>query len=217
MDLATRKMVYYGLIGLLVAGSAIAVFRMAPPMLRVPFLAKDGTLAVYWSSIPSDIKSNQSGSNLAAQPLSLNSPLRQVLVSVNVTVDSISFHDSEGNDTGWTTDSLQNPVTIDLLKPSSVSALIGSVETPTQDVTMVVLHVSKAVASVTVNGVLSTSPVNVTVRSNTLKVPINPGARVDAQMTTKVVVGRPHIVITGNNAIKVTPVLNVESNSNPDS
>ena len=45
MDLATRKMVYYGLLGLLLAGSTIAVFRVAPQMIPVQFLAKDGTVS----------------------------------------------------------------------------------------------------------------------------------------------------------------------------
>ena len=217
MDLATRKMVYYGLLGLLIAGSTIAVFRIAPG--TVPILAKDGTLAVYFSSIPSDIQSNQSGSNLlAVQGLGLNPPARQIVpVSVNVTIDSISFHDNEGNDSGWTTDSLSPPMTINLLQSTAVSALIGTEKIPAQNVTMIVLHVSKAVASVRVNGVLSASLVQVSVPSNALKIPMGSGARVDPQRTTKVVAVRPHIVVAGNSGVvKVTPVLQVDSISGPE-
>src|SRR5437879_11333598 len=105
MDLATRKMVYYGLLGLLLAGSTIAVFRVAPQMIPVQFLAKDGTFAVYFSSIPSDIQSNQSGSNLAPQALGLNPPGQVVPISINVTIDSISFHRSEEH-----TSELQSPM-----------------------------------------------------------------------------------------------------------
>ena len=217
MDLATRKMVYYGLIGLLIAGSTIAVFRVAPRM--VPILAKDGTLAVYFSSAPSsiplDIQSNQSGSALAAQTLTLNPPLRPIPVSVNVTVDSISFHDDEDNVSGWTTRSVSPSVTIDLLQSSSVAVLIDKVQIPSQNVTMVVLHVSNAIASVSIAGVLSTD-IQVNVPSNTLKIPVNSGARVDAQRTTTIVAGRPHIVVAGNGKmINVTPVLNVDSISGP--
>jgi hypothetical protein len=208
MDLATRKMVYYGLLGLLIAGSTIAAFRISQG--TVPILAKDGTLAVYFSSIPSDIQSNQSGSNpVAVQDLGLNAPTHQIVpVSVNVTVDSISFHDNEGNDSGWTTDSLSTPMTIDLLRSTAVSALIGTEKIPAQNVTMIVLHISKAVASVNVNGVLSTGLVQVSVPSNTLKIPIGSGARVDPQRTTNVVAVRPHVVVAGNSGmVKVTPVL----------
>ena len=213
MDLATRKMVYYGLLGLLIAGSTIAFFRVAPS--TIPVLAKDGTLAVYFSSIASDIQSNQSGSVLVAQSLALNPPSRTAPVSVSVTIDSISFHNNEGNDSGWTTRSVSPSVTVDLLQPSSVAILIDKVQIPSQNVTMVTLHVSKAVASVSVDGVLSTN-MEVSVPSNTLKIPVFSGARVDPQRTTTIVVGRPHIVVAGNsNMIKVTPVLNVDSISGP--
>ena len=208
MDLATRKMVYYGLLGLLIAGSTIAVFRVTPRM--VPILAKDGTLAVYFSSIPSDIQSNQSGSSLVpVQSISLNPPAHQIVpVSVNVTIDSISFHDDEGNDSGWTTDTLSSPMTINLLQSTTVSQLIGKEAIPAQNVTMIVLHVSKAVASVRTDGGLTLSVMQVTVPSNTLKILMGSGARVDPQRTTSVVAIRPHIVLTGNGGIKVTPVLN---------
>jgi len=217
MDLATRKMVYYGLLGLLIAGSTIAVFRVAPR--TVPILAKDGTLAVYFSSIPSDIQSNQSGSNLVpVQGLGLNPSAHQIIpVSVNVTIDSISFHDNEGNDSGWTTDTLSPPMTINLLQFTAVSVLIGTEKIPAQNVTMIVLHVSKAVASVSVNGVLSANLVQVSVPSNALKIPMGSGARVDPQRSTKVVAVRPHIVVAGNSEmVKVTPVLQVGSISGPE-
>jgi Domain of unknown function (DUF4382) len=219
MDLATRKMVYYGLLGLIIAGSTITVFRVTPQVVPVQFLAKDGTFAVYFSSIPSDIQSNPSGSTLVAvQGLELNLPTHQIIpVSVNVTIDSISLHDNEGNDSGWTTDSLSMPMTIDLLQSTAVSTLIGTEKIPAQNVTMIVLHVSKAVASISVNGVLSTSPVQVSVPSDTLKIPIGSGAIVDPQRTTKVVAVRPHIVVAGiSGMVKITPVLQVDTISGPE-
>lgn len=216
MDLATRRMVYYGLLGLLIAGSTIAAFRIAPG--TVPLLAKDGTLSVYFSSIPSDIQSNQSGSGLVPiQGTSLNPPIHQdmVPVTLNVTIDSISFHNDGGNDSGWTTDSLSPSMTINLLQATSVSTLIGTEKIPAQNITMIVLHVAQAVASVSINGVLSANLVQVSVPSNTLKVPIGSGARVDPQKTTSVIAVRPHIVVAGNSGmIKVTPVL-VSSVSGP--
>jgi hypothetical protein len=217
MDLATRKMVYYGLLGLLIAGSTIAVFREAPQVAPVQFLAKDGTFAVYFSSIPSDIQSNQSGSSLAAQALGFNPPGQVAPISINVTIDSISFHDNEGNDSGWTTESLSPPMTINLLQSTSVSSLIGTEKIPAQNVTMIVLHVSKAVASVSTNGLPLISLVSVSIPSNTLKIPISSGARVDPQKTTSVVAVRPHIVFAGKSGmVKITPVLQVESVSGPE-
>src|SRR6266571_2504721 len=52
MDLATRKMVYYGLVGLLMAGSTIALFQASP----VQILPRDGTLSIYLADIQPDIQ-----------------------------------------------------------------------------------------------------------------------------------------------------------------
>ncbi|OLD11514.1 MAG: hypothetical protein AUI50_01500 [Crenarchaeota archaeon 13_1_40CM_2_52_14] len=216
MDLATKKMVYYGLLGLLIAGSTIAVFRVAPQVAPVQFLAKDGTFAVYFNSIPSDIQSNQGMSNVGQMPgtLPVNPHLPQVLtvVSLNVTIDSITFHRSGGNDSGWT-NVPHAPVTLDLLQRTSVSVLIDSVKIPSENVTMVELHISDATATVSVLGVLTVK--QVIVSSENLKIPIDSGASVEPQMTTSIVADRPHIVVEGNGTIRLTPVLNVDSINGP--
>src|SRR5712692_6428212 len=142
MDLATRKMVYYGLLGLLIAGSTIAVFRVAPQVVPVQFLAKDGTFAVYFNSIASDISSNQGMSNAGllstTQPITVNTPRIGLftIVSLDVTIDSVMIHKSGANDSGWMPVS-HGPVTIDLLQPSSVSVLIASDKVPAENVTMI--------------------------------------------------------------------------------
>src|SRR5256885_13574292 len=106
MDLATRKMVYYGLVGLLIAGSTIAVFRVAPQVVPVQFLAKDGTFAVYFNSIPSDISSNQGMPNPGLQsttqsivPHSSGISLFTI-ISLDVTIDTVMIHKSGTNDSG---------------------------------------------------------------------------------------------------------------------
>src|SRR5438309_3443408 len=170
MDLATRKMVYYGLLGLLIAGSTIAVFRVAPQVAPVQFLAKDGTFAVYFNSIPSDIsRKGMSNSGLLPVSLPINSDPPGVLtiVSLNVTIDSIAFHRSGSNDSGWS-DLPQTPVTINLLQPTSVSVLIDSVKIPSENVTMVELHVSHAIATVSVPDILTVE--QVVVSSENLKI-----------------------------------------------
>jgi len=218
MDLATRKMVYYGLLGLLIAGSTIAVFRVAPQVVPVQFLAKDGTFAVYFNSIPSDIQSNQGMSNLGLQsiiqPLTPNNPgiSHFTIISLDVTIDSVMIHKSGTNDSGWMLVS-HGSTTIDLLKPSSVSVLIASDKVPAENVTLVQLHVSNATATVTALGVLTVKPV--VVSSGNLKIPIGSGASVEPQMTTGIVADRPHIVIQGDGTIRLTPVLNVDSVSGP--
>jgi uncharacterized protein DUF4382 len=217
MDLATRKMVYYGLLGLLIAGSSIAVFRMAPQVVPVQFLAKDGTFAVYFNSIPSDIQSNQgmpsTGLQAVPLPINANPPGIFTIVSLSVTIDSIAFHRSGANDSGWT-ELPQAPVTLDLLQRTSVSTLIDSVKIPSENVTMIELHVSNATATVSILGVLHSR--QVAVSSENLKIPIRSGASVEPQMTTSIVVDRPHIIIEGNGSvIRLTPVLSVDSVSGP--
>src|SRR4029077_12114662 len=206
MDLATKKMVYYGLLGLLIAGSTIAVFRVAPQVVPVQFLAKDGTFAVYFNSIPSDISGNQGMSNTGGQsitrPIIPNVPVISVLtiVHLDITIDSVMIHKSGTNDSGWMEVS-PGSVTIDLLKPSSVSVLIASDKVPAENVTLVQLHVSNATATVTDSlGIVSVK--TVVVSSENLKIPVNSGADVKAQMLTSVVADRPHIVIQGNDTIR---------------
>jgi len=215
MDLATRKMVYYGLLGLLIAGSTVAVFRIAPQV--VP--AKDGIISVYFSSIPSDISSDQgiynSGLLSIAQPSGslTSSKFGFTIVSLDVTIDSVMIHKSGTNDSGWMQVS-HGSMTIDLLKPSSVSLLIASDKVPEENVTMVTLHLSNATATVTDTlGIVSAKIVAVS--SETLKIPLNSGASVKAQMSTSIVANRPHIVIEGNGQIRLTPVLAVDSLNGP--
>ena len=215
MDLATRKMVYYGLLGLLIAGSTVAVFRIVPQV--VP--PKDGTISVYFSSIPSDISSNQSMYNSGLLPMAqpsgslTSSKFGFTIVSLDVTIDSVMIHKSGTNDGGWMQVS-HGSMTIDLLKPSSVSLLIASDKVPEENVTMVTLHVSNATATVTDTlGIVSAKIVAVS--SGTLKIPLNSGASVKAQMSTSIVADRPHIVIEGNGQIRLTPVLAVDSLNGP--
>ncbi len=57
MDAATKSVVFFGVIGLLLAGSVVAVFQVRPGL--APILAKDGTVSIYMSSIQPDISGNQ--------------------------------------------------------------------------------------------------------------------------------------------------------------
>jgi hypothetical protein len=222
MDLATRKMVYYGILGLLIAGSTIAVFREGPQVLPVPIpvLVKDGTLSLYFKSIPSDISGNQRMASL--EQLSSSLPLISLasnslggrIVGLDVTIDSVMVHRNGANDTGWIRVS-RGSITIDLLKSSSVSVLIASDMIPEENVTMIELHVSSATAMISDPlGVITVSIV--VVSSDNLKIQLNSGATVKAQMSTSIVVYRPHIVVEGNGTIRLTPELNVDTVSGPE-
>jgi len=214
-------MVYYGLLGLLIAGSTIAVFREAPKVLPViPILVKDGTLSLYFKNVPSDISSNQGMTNPA--PLSSSLPLISLasntlglnIVSLDVTIDSVMVHRSGTEDSGWLQVS-HGSMSIDLLKPSSVSVLITSNMIPEENATMIQLHVSST--SATVSDPLGIIGVRiVVVSSDNLKIQLDSGAIVKAQMSTSIVVDRPHILIEGNGTIRLTPVLNVDSVSGPE-
>lgn len=213
MDRATRRMVYYGLLGLLLAGSTIAVFREAPKVLPViPILVKDGTLSIYFKNIPSDISSNQDTTNNGLLPIALPTS-RLTVVSLNVTIDSVMVHKSGGNDSGWQ-QIPQTPITLDLLKSTSVSLLINSAKIPVENVTMIELHVSNAIAAVP--DLTGSIRVEVLVPGGNLKIPLDSGVGVKAQMSTSIVADRPHIVIGGNDKVRLTPELKVDSVSGPE-
>ena len=199
MDLATRKMVYYGLVGLLIAGSTIAAFQVSP----IQILPKDGSLSVYLSDIQPDIQGNQViPFSLLQSPISQTSQrLSITLLSLNVTIDSVTIHkNGDSNDLGKT---LSDKFTFDVLKPFNVSKLIATAEVPVENVTMVDLHVSSATAAVQGRGL---QPVKVP--SDELKIPVSPAVHINAQMNSNIVIsGTAHIVFQGNGNITLTPVL----------
>jgi Domain of unknown function (DUF4382) len=211
MDLATRRIVYYGLVGLLIAGSTVAVFQAVP----TPFLAKDGTISIYFSGIQSDILSNQPIGQVAfisaASPSisPLGKPAANI-ISLNVTIDSASLHKSGDTNDSWVPIPHWTTTTIDLLKRTNVLTLVASAKVPGENITMIRLHVSSAVAAVkNSSGVVSIK--TVVVPSEMLKIPLTPDARISGQMTTSIIVDRPQIVVEGTGEIRLTSVLHVDS------
>src|SRR5437667_5701253 len=203
MDLATRKMVYYGLVGLLIAGSTIALFQASP----VQILPKDGTLSIYLADIQPDIQGNQV---ISFGPLL--SPISQTpqgLLSLNVTIDSVTIHSNgDLNDAGMTTNT---KFTFDVMKPFDVSPLISNAKVPVENVTMVSLHVGSATAAV--QGLVGLQPVKVP--SDELKIPVSPAVHIKAQMSSSIVIsGTAHVVFAGASII-LTPVLHVEKTTVP--
>src|SRR5438309_4300778 len=207
MDLATRKMVYYGLVGLLIAGSTIAIFQASP----VQILPKDGSLSIYLADIQPDIQGNQVihfGPLLS--PISPTSQkLFGSLLSLNVTIDSVTIHSNgDLNDAGMTTNT---KFTFDVLKPFDVSPLISNAKVPVENVTMVSLHVGSATAAV--QGGVGLQPVKVP--SGEVKIPVSPAVHIKAQMSSSIVIsGTAHVVFAGASII-LTPVLHVEKTTGP--
>jgi Domain of unknown function (DUF4382) len=209
MDLATRKMVYYGLLGLIIAGSTIFAFRVSPQVMRIQFLAKDGTFSLYMNDIHPDIFPNpiMHESIFAFGAAQLPVRLPGAILSLNVTIDSVSLQVSGGSDS--VTD-ITTSFTFDVMNHLNVLSLIASTKIPVENVTMVSLHVSNAVASVA--GVTGLLPVKVP--SGELKVPVSPAVHVAAQTVSSVVLsGTAHIVFTGMGSIILTPELHVEKTS----
>ncbi len=206
-------MVFFGLVGLLIAGSIITVLQVAPSVLP-SVLAKDGTVSVYFASTPSDISGGQNtGLSNSVQLSSLAASAKPTMniISLDVTIDSVMVHKSgEANDSGWMKIS-HDSVTLDLLKPTSVSTIIGSAKLPAGNITMIRLHVSSATAAVKdPTGIISMN--TVVVSSGKLEIPLSPEAHVGAQMTTSITLDRPHIVVEGNGQIRLTPALHAAVN-----
>ena len=204
MDRATRKMLYFAVIGLLLASSMIAVFQ------ATPVLAKDGTVSVYLSNIQSDI--NGQPTITGSSPQSVNAHVSGrttgTLLSLNVTIDSVSI-DRNDNSSPVTSNT---KFTFDVLRPFSVSTLISSAKVPAENVTMVTLHVASATAAV--QGIAGLQTVKVP--SSELKIPVQPALEVKAQTSSSIVIsGTAHIVFTGNRQIILTPVLHAQKMTGP--
>jgi hypothetical protein len=204
MDRATRKMAYFAILGLLLAGSMIAVFQASP------VLTKDGTVSVYMSSIQSDINGQPMATGNSPQSLNahVSGKPTGTLLSLNVTIDSVSI-DRNDNSSAVTSNT---KFTFDVLRPFNVSTLISSAKVPTENVTMVTLHVASATAAVQGMSGLQT----VKVPSSELKIPVQPALEVKAQTSSSIVIsGTAHIVFTGNGQIILTPVLHAQKMTGP--
>ena len=196
-------MIYFAIVGLLLAGSMIAVFQASP------VLAKDGTVSIYMSSIQSDIQGNPP---ITSTSQSVNAHISGKssgpLLSLNVTVDSVTIYRND-NESSVTSNT---KFTFDVLKQFNVSTLILSTKVPAENVTIVTLHVANATASVQGMSGLQT----VKVPSGELKIPVQPALEVKAQTSSSIVIsGTAHIVFTGNGQIILTPVLHAQKMTGP--
>ncbi len=195
-------MLYFGLAGLLIAGSAITVLE------TVPVVAKEGTVSVYFSGIALNTRGDPN-----VLPQTVQGILSLRILSLNVTIASVSVHRAGADDeSGWTEIS-SNLMVLDIMKSTDVTTLIAMGPVPQQNVTMVRLKVTGATAAV--SGSSAGSPEPVVVSSGELRIPLG-SARVRAQLNTSITVtGVMNIVVEGSGTIRLTPVLHVDRVTGP--
>lgn len=205
MNKAVKGVLQFAIVGLLMAGAVVAVFEVVNPF------PKEGTIAVYFAyAAPQvDIQGDQYIVTQAAP--ATGSPDRPNVLSLEVTIDSVRVHSGISDDeTSWTEIS-SGSVTLDLMKPSGESILLGSANIAEQNITMVRMHVASA--SATVEGASGTE---VKVPSGELKIPVN--AQIRGQLTTSIMLAPDsvHVVNQPNGDIIVRPVLLVKDVHGPE-
>ncbi len=205
MDKAARSVLFFAIIGVLAASSVIGVFQSAT------VIAKNGTLAIYFTSMPPDI---QSDTIVPGDLATVGVQSSAQIVSLNVTIDSVSVHRNGAfEESGWTVIT-NTPVTFDVVKTANVTMLIGMGQIPEQNITMVRLHVASATAAVK-DPQGNVEGKSVVVSSNQLKIPLG-SVRVRGQLNTDIMLAsEPHIIVQGNGTIRLTPVLRVERVTGP--
>ncbi len=204
MDRAARSILFSAVIGLLTATSVIGVLQ------TIPLIAKDATVSVYFTGVASDIQFDPAASQTY---IASGRPTLDIL-SLNLTMDSVSVHrNGAASASGWTVISHAS-MTLDVLKSTDVTTLIGTGQVPEQNITMVRLYVARAVAVVRDSqGTLST--VSVKVPSAKLEIPLG-SVRVAGLLNTDIIADRPHIVVQGNGTVMLTPTLHLDKVSQPD-
>lgn len=187
MDPASRRLLEFGLIGLVLAG----VLALGVESKPANILPVNGTLIVEITDAP--LEGHQ------------GFPCGDCIVtSVNVTIDSVKVHRAGVLDLGGESiEVLKTSVTLDLLKVTGPTQL-GSLNIHEGRITFVRLHVVKASATLMERQGI----VILAVPSGDLKVNFQSFATVKAGLTTSIVIDfQPHVVCQGNDDCRLTPVL----------
>ena len=179
MNQAAKGVLQFAIIGLIMAGAVVAVFEAANPF------PKEGKIAVYFAyAAPQvDIQGDQYIVDQAS-PATTGPPDRLNVKSLEVTIDSVQVHSGISDETGWTEVS-SGTVTLDLIKSSGESVLLGLTNIAEQNITMVRMHVASAAATVEYsNGTVARREVKVP--SSELKIPLM--AEIRGQLTTRITI-----------------------------
>jgi len=178
---ATKKLVEYGLAGLLIAVVLVAGLQLRPQGV----LPTQGLLQISIGD-PVSIACQNPGANVT-------------LTSLVVTISSVRVHRSGAlNLTGEWRNVTNAPKSLDLLHLNDLTQL-GSISITQGTITSVRLEGVSAIGTTS-----SGKSINVTVSSDHLQV--NPNATVISGMKTSIVV-HPHVVCEGNGIFRLTPEL----------
>ena len=183
MNQAAKGVLQFAIIGLIMAGAAVAVFEVAHVAdVGYPF-AKDGAVAVYFA-YASSLPNYQLDQYALVQPSSgdLGPPERPIVLSLDVTINSVEVTSNE--ETGWTVISSET-VTLDLMKQSGETIQLGLTNIVEQNIAMVRMHVASASAAVEYSDGTQASR-EVRVPSGELKIPVM--AEIRGQLTTSITI-----------------------------
>jgi len=207
MNQAAKGVLQFAIIGLIMAGAVVAVFEAANPF------PKEGKIAVYFAyAAPQvDIQGDQYIVDQAS-PATAGPPDRPNVKSLEVTIDSVQVHSGISDETGWTEVS-SGTVTLDLVKSSGESVLLGLTNISEQNITMVRMRVAGATA--TLEDASGTVTREVKVPSGELKIPVI--AQVRGQLTTSITITPESVhIVTQTDPIIVRPVLLVKRVDGPE-
>ena len=190
---ATKKLVEYGVVGLVIATAVVAGVQYRPANI----LPSNGTLQLL----------------ITDAPLTVNCPHQTInLTSLVVTIGLAQVHRSGGlNLAGEWVNAMKAPKSFDLLQLKNATQLLGSTSIPESSITLVRL-------SITSTNATTTQGKSIDVVLSSGKLEVKPGGSVEVRsgMRTSLVVDfQPHLVCEGNGTVRLTPVL-VASSKGPE-
>ncbi len=193
MDPASRKMVQFSLLGLVIAGAMIVGLQLRPASI----LPVNGTVNIQLAATDPIVSGGGSSCRIDCN-----------FTSLMVTVDSIKVHRTGAlNFTAEWIVVVSSTKTIDLLQVKNIPQLLGSASVPEGMITQIRMNVTEATGTLA-----SGKTVSLIVPSGELKLNLQPLTVTEGTTTSVTIEVEPHIVHTGNDQWKLTPVLHTRSN-----
>lgn len=190
MNPAAKKLLEYGIVGFVVATALVAGLQIRPGSV----LPSTGSLQVEITSDPSTVSGGQHA--------------RVNVTSLIVTISSISVHRTGAfNLTGDWINVTSFPKSIDLVKVTSTTSLLGSITLPEGQLNLVRIEVQSATATTT----SSCGSGMVVVSGGHLQAQISTQVQAGKTSTVVVQVVQPHLVCEGSGQLRLTPELTASS------
>jgi hypothetical protein len=183
----TRKLVGYGIVGLVIAVALVAGLQVRPQSL----LPSMGTIQVSIINDPLTVKCSHGQGQ---------GRVNVTLTSLVVNISSVEVHRTGalGLNGEWIKNITTFPKTLDVLQLNGVSQLLGSTSLPEGTIDIVRITIASATAGT------NTGPAKLIVSSDSLQA--QPGAQVTGGLKTSIVV-EPHVICEGNATFRLTPEL----------